>query len=292
MGTDVTVLTRPAKLPFAAQIARGLFQRWESALSRFRKDSELCRLNHSCGEDTTVSPLLYSVVRTALAAAEATDGDFDPSMLSSLQRLGYDRTFAQVAPSGPPLPEPPVPGGSWHNIRVHDIRRSILLPDGCALDLGGIAKGMAVDAALAEFARAGIDQAVVNAGGDLAVHGLPPQAPAWGIGLEHLPGRVVSLVNGAVATSGLQRRQWQRGALRLHHLLDPRTGLSSDQGLAAVTVVAATCTEAEVAAKVAFVRGPQDGRRFLEDHGLSGLFLHADGRLSACAAWPNMEEGR
>jgi thiamine biosynthesis lipoprotein len=90
----------------------------------------------------------------------------------------------------------------------------------------------------------------------------------------------VRLRDQAVATSGANRRRWRVGVGEAHHLIDPHTGWPATTDLAQVTVVAPSAELADVLAKVAFLRGFADGRRFL-DHfqGVSGVFVLADGRL-------------
>jgi thiamine biosynthesis lipoprotein len=146
---------------------------------------------------------------------------------------------------------------------------------------------MAVDAALERLQQSGVSAAMVNAGGDLAVLGLPPAAEQWPIAV---PGRerfwTLPLHHGAVATSGIARRHWWQGNTFRHHLLDPRTGLPAQTDLWSVTVAAARCEQAEVAAKVAFILGSQQGADFLRKHRISGLLVHEDGTWETVEPWP------
>lgn len=160
------------------------------------------------------------------------------------------------------------------------------LPIGIKLDFGGIAKGMAVDAALEQLHQSGIHTALVNAGGDLAVLGFPPAARHWQIavpGLEQFWS--VPLRHGAVATSGIAHRHWWRGEKYQHHLLDPRTGKPVQNDLWSVTAIADRCEQAEVAAKVAFILGSQTGADFLRRHRIAGLFVHKDGTWETVEPW-------
>ncbi len=284
MGTAVTVVL-PAPDAAAAAAVEELFAAWETALSRFRPESELSRLNASAGRAVRVSPLVMLVVEAALRAARATDGIFDPTLEPHLRALGYDRTFDEVAPDGP-APAAPGPGGAWRAIEVDRAAGTVRLPGGAALDLGGIAKGMAVDAALDELARRGVPAAVVEAGGDLAVMGLPPGASAWAVALEIPTGqREVAISSGALATSGISRRAWRRGGREQHHLVDPRTGGSARNDLWSVTAAAVTCAQAEVAAKVAFVLGRAEGAQFLLRVGISALVVGRDGGEEIVGIW-------
>jgi FAD:protein FMN transferase len=287
MGTTISLLLPEQQAEQGLKIVRTLFNEWEQTLSRFLPESELSRLNERAGTTTAVSDLLYSVLATALTAAEATRGVYDPTMLSQLVQLGYDRTFDALPAvlSGSNLPGEP--GGGWRGIRMEPKYRCVTLPAGVKLDFGGIAKGMAVDAALEQLRQSGISPALVNAGGDLAVLGLPPVAENWPIAV---PGReqswTIPLRSGAVATSGIARRHWLQGKTLRHHLLDPHTGLSAQSDLWSVTVVTDRCEQAEVAEKVAFILGSQQGADFLRKYNIAGLLVREDGTWQTVEPWP------
>ena len=284
MATEVTLLVPEASAADALLLTGELFATWETTLTRFRPGSELSRLNAAAGRPVPVGSLLFEVVQAALDAARATRGLFDPTILRGLERLGYDRTFAEVAPDAPATGAPAGTGAAWRGVRLDRDARTITLPAGTGIDLGGIAKGMAVDAAVARLATAGISPLMVDAGGDLRVLGSPPGGLGWPVDAA---GRgTVTLTAGALATSGIARRQWVRGGRRAHHLLDPRTGAPATTGLWSVTVAAGTCAQAEVAAKTAFLLGPAPGVAFLEAKGLAGLLVPETGRAIAAGAWP------
>ena len=287
MGTAITVIV-PEPARDAVEAVASLFAAWESVLSRFRPESELSRLNAATGREAPVSPLLLSVVETAVRAARATEGLFDPTLLGAMIAAGYDRTFEDLPRMGPAGGGPDRgAAGGWRGLRVDAARRTVTLPEGVGIDLGGIAKGMAVDAAVGLLAVGGVTPVAVDAGGDLAVRGLPPHQRSWPVRLE-LPdggGRVLEIAAGALATSGIGRRNWVRGGELRHHLIDPRTGRSARGDGWSATVAAATCAQAEVAAKVVFVLGPEAGARFLLGHGLTGFYVRRDGRQLALGTW-------
>jgi len=97
---------------------------------------------------------------------------------------------------------------------------------------------------------------------------------------------VIGLEHGALATSGLERRHWTQGDTPRHHLIDPRTGDPADAGLWSVTVVAGACAQAEVAAKVALILGPERGEQFIEAARLGALLVATSGEWSTAGAWP------
>lgn len=278
MGTHVTVLAPLIDLPMARSLVQTLFGAWEATLSRFRPDSELSRVNRHAGRPIIVSKLFAGVVTAAIAAASATDGIYDPTMLHQLVHAGYDRTFDKLPPARRSMGEPVTPGGGWRAIKFDEGWRTLTMPSGIALDFGGIAKGMAVDAAAEELRALGVTQFAIEAGGDLRVHGTPSNGEGWPIAVQTLDGfETVVLHEGALATSSLSRRNWKVGDQVHHHILDPRTGESAESGLWSVTTVAALCAQADVAAKVAFILGEERGHRFLGDHGLSALLVTLSG---------------
>jgi FAD:protein FMN transferase len=287
MGTTISSLLPAAGAADGAAAVRALFAEWERRLSRFLPDSELSRLNRRSGEPVQVSPLLFAVLTTAVSAARATGGIFDPTLLRQLVRVGYDRSFEEMPPLVPASPAVLHPGGGWQGLRMDATQRRVTLPAGVEVDLGGIAKGMAVDAALARLGELGITSGLVNAGGDLALLGSPPGGEEWPIAV---PGRdagwTVPLRRGAMATSGIAHRRWRQGTRRRHHLLDPRTGAPAESGLWSVTVVAGRCEQAEVAAKVAFILGPESGAEWLRARGLAGLLVCEDGAWQVAGPWP------
>jgi thiamine biosynthesis lipoprotein len=287
MGTMISLLLPEKRAASGLEIVRALFTDWEHVLSRFLPESELSRLNRQAGKPIVVSDLLYHVLVTALDAAQATDGVYDPAMLDQLEKVGYDRSFDDLPETRFGFTFPGEPGGGWRGIHVDEGRQRVTLPEGIKLDFGGIAKGMAVDAALEELRLNGIEAALVNAGGDLAVLGLPPDAEQWPISV---PGRdqywTLPLHHGAIATSGIAHRQWRQGDTLQHHLLDPRTGLPARGDLWSVTVVADRCEQAEVAAKVAFILGSKQGAAFLKKHHIAGLLVRQDGSWATVEPWP------
>lgn len=250
LGTDVELLLDAADDPAARRalaVAEAELRRLERLLSRFDPRSELSRLNRAGGLECSADTL--RVVRLALEARRRTGGLFDPTVHDAVVAAGYDRSFERVAPDGPAAPAGARCGGE---VAVDGAR--IRLAAGVRLDLGGIAKGYAVDRACGLLAAAG--PCLVNAGGDLAVAG-----GRWPVAVEDGP--TLLLEHGALATSGRDRRRWRRGGEERHHVIDPRTGAPARTPLLRATVAAPTAAEAEVLATVALLGGAVEGPRVL-----------------------------
>jgi thiamine biosynthesis lipoprotein len=286
MGTDVSLIgpADAVDLPRVARSVRDLFERLEARFSRFRLDSELAGVNRSAGGWTWVSESFAELLALALGGARRTGGLFDPTVLPALVAAGYDRDFEEVRTGSPcPSAPPPGPAGRWFDVRLDG--RRVLLPDGVALDFGGIAKGWAADLA-SELAHE-LPWAVVDAGGDLRMSGHPPGGALEvavddpdEVGTEVLRLR---LDGGALATSSVTFRSWSRGGRRQHHIIDPRTGTPASGSVIQATAWAPDCAEAEVRAKWALLAGPAVLERlpavlFLDDgRVLVGVEAAADG---------------
>jgi thiamine biosynthesis lipoprotein len=298
----------------------------ERACSRFLPESELCALNASAGAPFIASEDLFAVVSAALEAAARTNGLFDPTILPALHAAGYSRTFDAIAHRevesawrlnarlvGAQQAAPAASGQEARLCALGEIMcdpacRTITLPVGVALDLGGIAKGWAADE-LAQRFLTPFPAFLIDLGGDLRVLGGPAPGRPWILGIgdpretrmtsgapsepTYVAG--VALSHGGIATSGDARRWWRRGGERMHHLIDPRTRrpaappvAQGDRRVLTYTALAPTTAEADVLAKVAFLRGYPDGLRSLaQGTCAAGVCVFADGSVEAT---PNLEE--
>ncbi len=263
----------------------------DARLTRFRADSELSALNASDGAWFAASEMLFTVVELSIAAAEASSGLFDPTLLPLLEALGYDRDYKSIGSAPDEHVDDEVtsriPTGSWPNIELDRARRRIRLPRGTRLDLGGIAKGWAADVALERYCEH-LPGVIISVGGDLRVQGGLSDSQPWALGIgdprdaaDSATARhaaVLTLGLGGLATSGATDRWWWRGGVRQHHLIDPRTGrparlwlggddvdASGDELIASATALAPTAAQAEVAAKAALLRGYPQALRAVED---------------------------
>lgn len=294
MNTEVTVAVaaeerhRP-EVEAALDGVEGLFGRSEAVMSRFLPESELSSLNRSAGHPFRASPLLFAVVSEAMVAAQVTEGLFDPTVLGALVRAGYDRSFESMngaAGDGNAAGDASAPC-NWQLVRLEPSSRTITLPTGCGLDLGGIAKGWTVDRALERLRPFG--HFAVDAGGDLYAAGLQADGSPWTVGVEDpfhpdRDLRVLAVRDQAVATSSISHRRWLRDGRPQHHLIDPRTGQPAESGVVAATVLAGSVGRAELLAKMALLLGPEEGLQILEKHpAVEGLLILATGRVVSSA---------
>lgn len=276
MDTLVTIgIVRGAAGDDAA-IARALgwFRRVEEACSRFDPGSEVRRLLDHIGTPTPLSPILYEACAFALAVARASGGAFDPTIGRAQERRGFARNFRTGEVIASAIGEGARP--TWRDLALDPERRTLTLRRPLVLDLGAVAKGLAIDLAARELAAYG--QIMIEAGGDLLVRGRNPDGQPWRIGVRH-PRRdgyltTLAVTDAAVCTSGDYERPAANPADG-HHLLDPQSGRSPD-AVASVTVVAPTAMAADALGTAAFILGPRRGARFLVRQGVAGLLVTPD----------------
>jgi thiamine biosynthesis lipoprotein len=297
MGTLVTIEASGADHDAAVERAFGWFQQVEQTCTRFDPESELCQLTRHPGVAVPVSRLLFEAVRFALGVADASDGAFDPTVGAVLQQRGFDRNHR----TGEPIPtRVDTPDDiTFRDVAVDDSTQTVTLKRPLLLDLGAVAKGLAVDLAARELAA--IRDFAIDAGGDLYLGGANPDGQPWSIGIRHPrnPGECIAAVrvsNQAVCTSGdYERRTPAQPASRArvtggptdgsHHIVDPRTGRSPD-ALASVTVVAMSAMLADALATTAFVLGPDAALPWLEQMGVEGMIVTPTLETQCTDGWP------
>ncbi len=286
MGTDVRLVCADH---CRIDDARAWLAAFDARLSRFRPDSELCALNSDPRPAVPASALLRAAVGAGLWAAERTGGLVDPTVLPALQRAGYTRSLAGVAPASlsaalaaapPRRPARARSRGAWRAIRVDDGTALIHRPPGVEIDTGATGKGLAADALAHRLA--GRERFAVDCGGDVRVGGDDAERHPFEVEVAHpFTGETAHrlwLGPGAIATSGIDARLWRRpDATYAHHLIDPARGEPAWTGLVSVTALAPTALEAETLAKAALLSGPGAGRRLIARGG--GLLVHDDGAI-------------
>jgi thiamine biosynthesis lipoprotein len=260
-----------SSLPDAPQLLQQVpvwFEDWEQALSRFRTDSELNRLNASAGWPIQVSETLWDVFQAA-AEAEATSGGLvRATVLDALEAAGYNRSFDLLPRDQVAAPVSGwEPVGSLAEVDIDESIHTICLPTDIRLDFGGVAKGWAAHQASKRLARYGA--ALVSAGGDIAISADQSNCQKWPVTIDN-PFQTGDFINtlmlGAcgVATSGTDYRRWKQGGRLSHHIIDPRTSQPAQTDLISVTVVAPNAMTAEMAAKAVLIQGSECGKEWLE----------------------------
>jgi thiamine biosynthesis lipoprotein len=293
LGTSLRlVVTDPDALDIAKAAVDDVIRAIDETCSRFREDSEISALHRNAGRETQVSPLLMLALRSALRGARLSGGAVDPTVGSAVRNIGYDGDFGKVLQNGAPLRlvVTPVPG--WRHIRLDENRHTAVIPEGVELDLGSTAKALASDlAATAAHTAIGGGGVLVSLGGDIAASGEAPEG-GWVIQASDSSdaplmdtAETIAIRAGGVATSSTTVRCWWRGGVALHHIVDPATGLPADGPWRTVSVVAADCLDANIAATAAIVQG-EAALGWLEQLCLPARLVTHEGDVVRVAGWP------
>lgn len=270
MGAEVHVRILGDDAPLLMTRAEARLAELETRWSPWLPASDVARANAADGEATKVAPETAELVELVVQAWVATGGRFDPSVVPALVTAGA---------AGTTLSTGRAPG--LQGVVVDRAKRTVAVPAGVQLDLGGITKGRAADVVAGELLVAGATGACVNVGGDVRVTGHAPQGGSWTVAVEHpMDGGdilMVALDEGGVSTStALKRDDAEREA---HRLLDPATGEPARTDLASVTVLASETAWAGVVAKAALLGGAEQAPEIIGRFGLTGLIVDTRGTV-------------
>jgi FAD:protein FMN transferase len=271
MGTVVSIEVEAPEA--VVERAFGWFRHVEAVCSRFDDASELRQL--PVGIPTRASPVLFEALRFALQVAVETGGAFDPTVGHRMSSRGYNRHYlTRVAVEARGVDE-----ASFRDVELDAARSMVLLKRPLTLDLGAVAKGLAVDAAARELLL--YRDFCIDAGGDIYCGGRNPVGMPWRIGIRHPRDRMqligqLEISDRAICTSG----DYERGP----HIIDARghASVGGVDGVAAgatasetasATVIAPNAMLADALATAAFVLGPGPGIALLERMGVDGLLV-------------------
>ena len=268
MGTlvEITVSHADANVArFATTKAFDEMKRVEALMSTYLPDSEVSRINTAAGKNAVaVSPELLKVIEEGIRWGEKTNGLFDITIHPLVEIWGFDND-AHSIPASEAIEK------ALGLVNFRDIRltggKVLLTREGMALNLGGIAKGYAVDRAI-DVLRGLVPNGIVNAGGDLYAFGQREPEHPWIIGLQHprKPQEVLvsfALSKRGVATSGDYQRYFMNKEKRYHHILNPETGMPAE-GPVSVTVMAKSVMKADALATAVFVMGADRGLDWID----------------------------
>ncbi len=255
----------------ATEAVEAEVRRLEQKYSRYRPDSILSQINVQAGQTTAIDAETAALLDYAEQAWQASGGLFD--VTSGLLRKAWNFREAKM-PTESDL-QPLLAAIGWQRV-CHD-RQSICMESGMELDLGGLVKEYAADAAVGVLKQLGIRHALVDLAGDMAVAGPHPDGSPWRVGISD-PDRPdvarahIDLYSGALATSGDYERYFVHDGTRYCHILNPRTGWPVS-GVAGVSVQAPLCVVAGSLCTIAMLLGPVQGRALLASAGVPHLLF-------------------
>ena len=256
-------------------------RRIDSDMSTYKSDSEISRVNARAAQGPVkISKELFDLLTTALEYSRLTDGAFDITYAS----VGFMYDFrARHHPDDKQIAAA-LPAVNYRHVLLDRATSSVRFSQaGVRIDLGGIAKGYAVDRGIAILQRAGIKHALVSAGGDSRIIGDRFGKP-WIVGIRHPDHKDqiiarLPLVDTAISTSGDYERYFDENGVRYHHIIDPRTGHSAS-AVRSATVLAPTATRTDGLSKTAFVLGAEAAIKIYERLGdVDAILVKPDGKV-------------
>jgi thiamine biosynthesis lipoprotein len=285
MGTTWNLRVVPGTADLRADVVRALVQaaldEVDATMSTYRADSTVSRFNASRSTEWFAVPgALAGLVAESLRIGTVTGGAFDITVAPLVRLWGFGR--------GTPRQEPPADAEITAALALTGQRHLQARPEppallkslpGLELDLDSIAPGYAVDLVARRLEAAGADRYMIEIGGEVRVRGRNRDGAPWRIGIERPEERgrsvtrVLHLVAAAVSTSGDYRDYFESGGTRYSHTLDPESGRPVTHGLASVTVLRPTATEADGLATALDVLGPAAGFELAEREGWAALFI-------------------
>lgn len=283
MGTVISERIYGAGAQKAADKVMNKMKQIEDLMTLNKTGSDVVRLNAKAGAGkVTLNKETFFVLKTAKDYAGLSMGAFDVSIGPLVKAWGVYTDH------------PRVPTADEINVLKDLVNFDDILLDekegtamlrrkGQVVDLGGIAKGYAGDAAIEILREQGIQSGFVNLGGNVVTLGGKPDGSPWSIGVQNPRAAngtylgVLKVKDKAVVSSGDYERYFEKDGVRYHHILDPKTGYPADSGLMATTIVADSSIVADVLSTSVFVLGLDEGMKLIESmNGVEALFITED----------------
>ncbi len=285
MDTYMTLTAYGENSQQAVEAGEEEIMRLDELFSTGDENSEIYGLNAGGGGELSDETAL--LIRRSVEIWEQTYGLFDISIYPVMRLWGFTDGNFKVPESGELEETLTLVGADRLVLTERDGVTVLSMPEGVQIDLGGIVKGYADDRVAGIFAEYGIEDAIINLGGDVRVMGTRPDGTPWRVGIRdpedsdgYLGGLALSDVT--VVTSGGYERYFEdeETGVRYHHIIDPRTGISADSGLISVSVISSDGTLADALSTAIFVMGTEDAleycESFSEEYGFDALLMTDD----------------
>jgi FAD:protein FMN transferase len=267
----------------ALEAALDEVDRIDRLMSHYKPESPLSTINREAAHHpVAVDPELFAFIKRSMEYSQQSGGAFDITVGPLMKAWGFFRGDGHLA-NPDELTAARARVGAHHVLLDQAARTIRFDADGVQLDLGGIAKGYAVDRVVAILRQRQMTAALVSAGGS-TVYGLaaPPGQDGWTVSIQDpvdsaKTARQVLLNNRSVSVAGSSEKWFEAGGIRYSHIMDPRSG-QPVQGILSVVVLTSTGTDGDAMDDALFVLGPEKSRAYLQHHrDAEALFFLPDG---------------
>ncbi|HSO35720.1 MAG TPA: FAD:protein FMN transferase [Labilithrix sp.] len=282
--TTPTVSAAKTRAAFDAAVAE--IRRVEAIMTTWRPDSEISRINAAAGKSAVVvGDETLQIIKDSIHTSEISGGTFDITFQTLHGLWKFDEDLDPHPPTEKDI-KARLAFVGFKNIVVDDAKKTVMLAkEKTQIGLGGIAKGYAVDRAVAVLEQAGLTSFFVQAGGDLFARGKKPDGSDWQAGIRDPRGpeskyfAKLSLSDHAFSTAGDYERSYIVGNKRYHHIIDPRTG-SPATACRSVTIWAPSALVADEIDDAVFILGPTKGLELVESlDGVGAVIVDAKNNL-------------
>lgn len=255
----------------------------ENLMSTSIEGSDVYTMNKNAGKEATkINSSTMDVMLEGLEYFNVTKETFNIGLGSLIELWGIGKDWQKV-PTAEEITEAKN-HIDLNNLEVSKENSTVFIKDPKMLvDLGGIAKGYAVDESIRILKKSGIKSGIVNLGGDIYALGTKPDGTPWRVGINNPEIGTnnsiarISVSDKSVLTSGDYERYFIENGVRYHHIIDPKTGMPADNGVVSVTIVSDTCMDADVLATSALILGVEEGLKLIESRpGVEGLLITKD----------------
>lgn len=280
-----------------AATVKEIFRELDETLSLYKPDSELSQLRGAAGRNAVpISDRTREILEIASRYVELSGGAFEPTLGPLVRLWGFNDGALPETPLDRETVASALRRVGYHRLVLTE-RTAYLEAPGMAVDLGGIAKGYAVDVAYARLLDMKAENGMINLGGNIRCWGLARGRKPWKVGVqdpfdrERLVGTIELTDGMAVASSGNYERFVTIDGKRYAHIIDPRSGYPVE-GMAGVTVISRSAVEADAMSTALFVLGPREARPVLDRlPGCHALFI-PDRRPTTILVTPGFKEFR
>lgn len=269
---------------------QSMLERMDMELSRTKEGGEVYAVNQAAGKEAVVvSDETLDVVKQSIQYAAEMDGLFDPTIgpLIDLWNIGSGGDKV------PPQAEIDAAKSltNYKDVEIDEAAKTVkLMKEHMVLDLGGIGKGYAADRIADYLKEQGLDSAMINLGGSSIIAlGTKPNGSEWNIGLQD-PDQsrgtqlgTIKIADEVIDASGVYERYFMQDNVRYHHILDPRTGYPSQNGLKSLTIMSPNATDADALSTGVFLMGIEEGMKYLQSlpENIEAFFITDDNKIYA-----------
>ncbi len=269
---------------------QSMLERMDKQFSRTKEGGEVYAVNQAAGKEAVVvSDETLDIVKQSVQYAEEMDGLFDPTIgpLIDLWNIG---SGGDKVPDQADI-DKATSLTNYKDVIIDDAAKTVMLAkEGMVLDLGGIGKGYAADRIADYLKEQGLNSAMINLGGSSIIAlGTKPNGAEWNIGLQD-PDQsrgsqlgTIKITDEVIDASGVYERYFMQDNVRYHHILDPRTGYPSQNGLKSLTIMSPNATDADALSTGVFLMGLEEGMKYLESlpEDVEAFFISDDNKIYA-----------